>query len=625
MDKELTQFKSGYPLQRGSACLSCRKRKMKCDAGKPTCGQCIKANRSGDCDYDDGKSKSRTQLLQEKVATLEHRLRELESSPSTSDSSASPQLQRFHVASADRSPNFYGDAPEALYDGNSSFELKIISSDGSPTPGSPDAVWVSDSRDNNEPTRTSTPDELPWDADSLSLRPEDFLKASGRWWDSEVPPPRIQQNLLEIFLPHRHQCGFEVDVARFQASLASDEPPHPALLNAIYALACHFSLSPTLTPHEPRFVSRSLRAISIALEASDRLVHVLQASCLLAVLFFSKGRLLEGYYHAGAAARLAVGLGLHQIVTPEWITSSDASSASSRSSGSRGSPSSGSILPPPVDSIELGDRVLAFWQVYNLDRCWAVATGLPVALSDDSSPRTRIETAWPRSLEEYEVGNVSDADNGMMQYLCPQITGPQYSSRDSINALRAKAATLFERAARLASSFGASTQNADNFWVEFQTIDAAISRLYVNVPRVSTDPLPKPGSPESRVDTSIFVIHSLLHAATIQLHSPFAFKDAASQQKSVAVATLAASLIHDLDLADYAFLDPIMGTCWTSVAEALMRELIVLQASPAMEQQANTRNRQLDLVVFAMNRLGSTVPLAAYQATKVEQSRGISY
>ena len=37
--------------------------------------------------------------------------------------------------------------------------------------------------------------------------------------------------------------------------------------------------------HESRFVSRALRAISCALEAPDRLIYVLQACCLLEVLF----------------------------------------------------------------------------------------------------------------------------------------------------------------------------------------------------------------------------------------------------------------------------------------------------------------------------------------------------
>jgi hypothetical protein len=198
--------------------------------------------------------------------------------------------------------------------------------------------------------------------------------------------------------------------------------------------------------------------------------------------------------------------------------------------------------------------------------------------------------------------------------MCSQFSSIPYTPRDSTNALRAKATTLFERAGRLSSSFADSPQSADQFWVDFQNVDAAISRLSVSLPptRLSMD-VPQHhvhSPPGTRVNTSVFVIHALLHAATIQLHSPFSFKDAASQQKSAAVASIATAMVHDLDDADYAFLDPIMGTCWTSIAEALLRELIVLRSTPTVAQHMASLNRQLDVIVLAMNRLGTTVPLA---------------
>ena len=95
----------------------------------------------------------------------------------------------------------------------------------------------------------------------------------------------------------------------------------------------------------------------------------------------------------------------------------------------------------------------------------------------------------------------------------------------------------------------------------------------------------------------------------------------------MATATVATALVHNLDEGDYAFLDPIMGTCWTSVAEAFVREMVMLRSEAAaaaaatgvtgagtstsgVEQQLTALNRQLDIVVYAMNRLGGTVPLA---------------
>ena len=50
------------------------------------CQQCTKANRAADCEYDDGKSKTRTQLLQEKIQRLESRIHQLEGVPSAQQS-----------------------------------------------------------------------------------------------------------------------------------------------------------------------------------------------------------------------------------------------------------------------------------------------------------------------------------------------------------------------------------------------------------------------------------------------------------------------------------------------------------------------------------------------------------
>jgi len=62
----------------------------------------------------------------------------------------------------------------------------------------------------------------------------------------------------------------------------------------------------------------------------------------------------------------------------------------------------GSLLGPPMDQIDLGDRILAFWAVFTLDKTCAVVTGLPSSLpTDDSDLQGRIETPWPRTVRDY--------------------------------------------------------------------------------------------------------------------------------------------------------------------------------------------------------------------------------
>jgi hypothetical protein len=82
-------------LQRGKACISCRRRKVvrtsnlpylrlaylvyqRCDGVRPTCGQCTRGNRLDDCEYTDGQGRSRTSMLEEDILRLQARIQELE-------------------------------------------------------------------------------------------------------------------------------------------------------------------------------------------------------------------------------------------------------------------------------------------------------------------------------------------------------------------------------------------------------------------------------------------------------------------------------------------------------------------------------------------------------------------
>ncbi|KAL7423900.1 hypothetical protein Q5752_001485 [Cryptotrichosporon argae] len=78
---------SSVPLKRGDACLYCRKRRIKCDASKPTCAHCTKLGRA--CEYDSGKPVSRVKVLEDKVRELEGFIRARLGTGSVPPSSAS--------------------------------------------------------------------------------------------------------------------------------------------------------------------------------------------------------------------------------------------------------------------------------------------------------------------------------------------------------------------------------------------------------------------------------------------------------------------------------------------------------------------------------------------------------
>lgn len=51
--------------------------RQRCDGGKPACAQCARAQKGDACAYDDGRGKTRTQALREKIARLEEEIAKL--------------------------------------------------------------------------------------------------------------------------------------------------------------------------------------------------------------------------------------------------------------------------------------------------------------------------------------------------------------------------------------------------------------------------------------------------------------------------------------------------------------------------------------------------------------------
>ncbi|EJD07944.1 uncharacterized protein FOMMEDRAFT_164753 [Fomitiporia mediterranea MF3/22] len=108
-----------------------RRRKMRCDGAKPSCAQCIRAERGDECEYDDGLTKSATQMLYERLAMLEKRFRELQaakrpvrarrSSPCTRASS-DPSSTNANVTRSNSAPGRVHSLPgvngNAAYDQN---------------------------------------------------------------------------------------------------------------------------------------------------------------------------------------------------------------------------------------------------------------------------------------------------------------------------------------------------------------------------------------------------------------------------------------------------------------------------------------------------------------------------
>ncbi|KAJ7253377.1 hypothetical protein B0H12DRAFT_1116935 [Mycena haematopus] len=610
------------PLQRGSACLCCRKRKLKCDGTRPVCTQCIKMNRDDECEYDDKKQKSRTQKLKEKLSILEQRLRELESesaatSPSTSDaSSASTQQSSPEIASL---PSLFGagspvsaHAPildaESLGNLDTLFESYQWSNSsassslhgGASGYGTPEMdanrIWDSDDSD---PTVHPFLEMSPFSNQPISSE----FPYMPQWNPRDPLPFEMKKILLDIFLAHRHQCWFDGQVERF--SLSSTEPfgfePHPALMNSIYLLACHFARSPFCSELEQTFLTRALHEITVALDNSDRLVDVVQASCLLSVYLYVNCRALEGYTHSFSAARLAVGLGLHQI-RPLPPLGADHSRLYSEEI-------TPIPIPPARDRAEMSDRVAAFWQVFMVDRCWSVASGLPVALPDGDCPQVRIRTPWP-TLEQHDVpllGEPSTNTVGTLFEHQPMLTLD--TDAVFIPALRPKAAALYERTYRLAFS----TKKSDTYWADHHSAELALQRFALNLPAFVGYEAWRTQAP--LIDVDLFAVHTMMHVSTLYL-----YKDTLSRETFHAGNSILA-LIRQLSDGDYEYLDPILSACWSTAARTYiyMMGFAGQQIATTTMYSMTIIEQELEVILNAMKTLSAFFPLSGDHAKKIEQ------
>ena len=111
---------------------------------------------------------------------------------------------------------------------------------------------------------------------------------------------------LDTFFARLYHFNFAVDIGKFRRALQLPENnphrPHPALLNAMYCLACHFADDVSLQRLEPTFHDRAQRHLDDSLAHVDRLFDFLAATTLLAQYHLIKGNLAKGSYLASCGS-----------------------------------------------------------------------------------------------------------------------------------------------------------------------------------------------------------------------------------------------------------------------------------------------------------------------------------
>jgi len=407
--------------------------------------------------------------------------------------------------------------------------------------------------------------------------------------------------LLDIFAPHRRQCGLEIHMGRLRDSLSLPLPKqrHPVLMNAIFLWACYMSRPGPLCQHETHYLTRALEGLNDALKHAVKVVDIVQASCLLSMYFLCNGRNLEGSYHASAAASLAVQYGLHGGITNKataWASEFNTFK-----------------LEPPKDAVEEGERILTFWQVYNLDRCWSVVLQKPASIVDSRNAFNSINAPWPQPLEEYEAGRIHHDHHFQTIRMFFRDQPSTVPVGFSTLALRAKASAIFDRANQLSTSWDPRVPLSCAFRDDIQILENTIARF---IPTLM---------PPRQLDTTavddrhlLIVTHTLVHAAMIHLHYRLGQDDPVSYDKCRQSARACVDILKHVSDADFSFLDPIIGPCWTCAAETLIRELNSIEASWPLINSSDIRN-EIGSILYALTSLSARFPVFGFSAAKIQK------
>ncbi|KAF9480877.1 hypothetical protein BDN70DRAFT_581202 [Pholiota conissans] len=611
-------------LRRGSACLSCRRRKLRCDGARPVCSPCNTMRRGQECKYDDSSRKSRTQSLREKMEALQAKVQELESNPvqAAANSVSAPWLAPSddfvdHVDRRVSDPSGYGfdlttwnattndfdPAFQAQDLSSLSFQfgfdspLDFSSLSASPTPFDPSM---------------STTLEIPITTD---INGQPLITTMGAFSDSSdtsiydgvserlvqesspvlIKSREVHELLIQTFILHRKQCCFYSNTTRFDPSASpsayQNTPPNVALMSAIYLMGSFFARMSAL---ESQLLEQTLRDVARTMHSLEQPTDTVLALCLLAQYFYFTNRTVEGDRHLCAAKRVAIDAGLHQV-----------------------SPSATFPFEPEytVDMTPHNwlERSAIFWQLYTIHNFWLSHNECCVASANiDTISCRHISTPLP--VEEGTPFEIVAGNSAIHALFEPD---EFKSKRVSITALKAMASAIFDHSLRVHNT----PLKDEATWTYRRNTEIALSRLSELVqPYAMRESNHNEGS---FIDTSdLYAVQSLIIASTIHLHL-----DNTMDLKISRAARNVVELINQLSDDDYLFLDPVLSVCWSSIVKVFHRMLDT--ANKKMELSGPTSaltftvkylDHCIKSLLSALNNMSRVIPLAAVLLKNLENT-----
>ncbi|KAL7419330.1 hypothetical protein Q5752_006168 [Cryptotrichosporon argae] len=455
-------------------------------------------------------------------------------------------------------------------------------------------------------------------------------------------PGEMRAILLDCFLMHSSMF-FQMNIPRFRhrMSFTDRRSPSPALLNAMYLWATRMSNSPRSSSMEADFFHDACRFLDASTSTVDRLIDAIRAAMLLAAYSYSSGRHHEGWCLAGVAVRLVLSCGLHRIKSIVFAPDAGKQNPFLRNHVF--------LLPPPEDAIELGDRIHAFWAVFAIDRCGALATGYPSGFTDAD-----ITTPFPKDVTDIASNNVTHQDDFTVSHM---FRGVQVGPNTDIHYTSwVKSVTVLERASKLLFRDPEPDSPYQVAWDHYHQAvlhdpstpppSPHLEQPRYRVPRAYEEawrglahliasmgdngvfPVERrrqaeqAGLPEVEISYNVIMLHHLIAAIEMVLHDVNNME--AENADALAGARKSVALFRHLPQLPFTDVDAFQVLVWSMIAKVLIKEVhrlnLVYDTVGAL-----AASQDADVIIDEMTRIGQTMHLARTQAKAVRELKQASF
>ncbi|KAF2472004.1 uncharacterized protein BDR25DRAFT_342046 [Lindgomyces ingoldianus] len=540
------------------ACVLCRRRKLRCDGTRPTCGTCKRL--AHDCAYDEVRKKSGpkrgyVKLLEARLQQVETLLKNQESNDqpketSRQDSTSAYVANTLSQGPPDASGGYLGTSGEASVN----FPESI-------SPG-PDAFQTNSSNMN------SVEGDFQWEMIGLGL-------------DEPLPPQDVINDLYQLYFTKIHPSLPIIHRPRFLAAmnLAPHMRPPVCLRYIMWTLAA--SVTDKYDVLQEHFYHRARKYAQMDEmkghgESTITLGHC-QSWILMATYEFKQMYFPRAWLSAGRAVRLAQMMQLHRL---------DGAGLDVKQ-----------CLPPPKDWTEREERRRTFWMAFCVDRYASIGTGWPMTIDERD-----IMTNMPSSEEAFEKSK--PMPTGSLQ----QAMGPQGAASLQPFGGIVLTAALFGRNLLHLHRPGSDDRDDDlngGFWTRHRSIENILLNTSLGLP----DHLRLPcGLP----DPNVVFLNMSIHTSAICLHQASIFKadkyrlpvnvSNESKIRCVTAAAEIASVMRMISHLDLAAMNPFISFCVYVAARVFVQ---YLKTRPKDQQM----NSSLQFLLQAMQALRRKNPL----------------